>query len=78
MYIRDILGIPDTYRAMPEKKIRRTKRPEIPSEIKSRYNQLIQAGVSAEIKYDARSKSYHIVAKSLNCPEWTRKEVALC
>lgn len=78
MHIRDILGIPDTYRAMPEKKIRRTKRPEIPSEIKSRYNQLIQAGVPAQVKYDSKSKSYHIVAKSLNCPEWTRKEVALC
>ncbi len=61
MLIRNILQIPDTYRAIPAKKQSVKKsRPEIPQSLIDRKDQLAKQNIPAEIRYDRIDRSYYL------------------
>jgi len=70
--VRNILAVPETYRAMPGKKKRKKSfRPDIPESLLQRQQQLHEAGVSAEIRWDKLSKEYYLAYKQPEViPAW--------
>ena len=70
--IRNILVVPETFRAMPEKKKRKkSQRPEVPESLLQRQHQLHEAGVSAEILWDKLSQSHYLSYKQPETiPAW--------
>lgn len=70
--IRHILAVPETFRAMPEKKKRKKSLlPDIPESLLQRKQQLKEAGVSAEIRWDKLSQSHYLSYKQPETiPAW--------
>ncbi len=70
--IRNILTVPETFRAMPQKKKpQRNPRPEIPESLIMRQQQLKEAGISAEIRWDRISRDYYLSYKNPGLiPAW--------
>lgn len=70
--IRNILAVPETFRAMPEKKKRKkSQRPEVPESLLQRKQQLEKVGISAEILWDKLSQSYYLSYKQPETiPAW--------
>lgn len=87
MSIRNILQVPETYRAMPEKKKRVRKPKPMPEpSLVERLEQYQNKGIPAKIEYCKTTKSYYIVANTTTPPSWEEstsaseqwKAVALC
>ena len=70
--IRNILAVPETYRAMPEKKKRKkSRRPDIPESLLQRKQQLKEAGIASEICWDKLSREYYLAYKQPEViPAW--------
>ncbi len=71
--IRDILNIPASFRAMPVK-IRKRSEKSLPDQaLVARQNQLRQAGISADIKYDKLTRSHYLSYNpaAKNIPAWS-------
>jgi hypothetical protein len=70
--IRNILAVPETYRAMPrKKKPQRNPRPEIPESLIMRQQQLKEAGITSEIRWDKLSRDYYLAYKNPGLvPAW--------
>lgn len=87
MKICQMINVPESYRALPEKNVKkRSRRPEPTQEILDRLEELEKAGITAELKYVAKTKSYAITYKSSSPPAWENdisaadqwKEASLC
>lgn len=66
MLIRNILQIPDPYRAVPAKKpFAKKSRPEIPQFLIDRKDQLAKQNIPAEIRYDRFDKSYYLAYRTM-------------
>lgn len=70
--IRNILAVPETFRAMPQKKKRKKRfRPEIPETLLQRKAQFEEAGITSEIRWDKLSRDYYLAYKnSGSVPDW--------
>lgn len=70
--VRNILAVPETFRAMPEKKKRKKSlHPEVPESLLQRQHQLHEAGVPAEILWDKLSQSHYLSYKQPETiPAW--------
>ena len=70
--IRSILNIPENLRAMPQKKKPRKRIcPEIPKSLITRQQQLKDAGITSEIRWDKLSRDYYLVYKNPgSVPGW--------
>lgn len=70
--VRNILAVPETFRAMPGKKKRKKSLlPDIPESLLQRKQQLEEAGVSAEIRWDKLSREYYLSYKNPGLiPAW--------
>jgi len=63
--IRSILNVPETLRAMPQKKKpQRKPRPAIPESLITRQLELKEAGITSEIRWDKLSRDYYLVYKT--------------
>lgn len=63
--IRSILNLPETLRAMPQKKkTQRKPRPAIPESLITRQLELKEAGIISEIRWDKLSRDYYLVYKN--------------
>lgn len=71
--IRNILAVPETFRAMPQKKKpQRNPRPEIPESLITRQQQLKEAEITSEIRWDKISREYYLVYKNPDViPAWS-------
>ena len=71
---RDIIGVPNTYRAVrPRKKPVRRQVPEPEKSVIDRLEQLKAAGIDARLEYERFTKSYSIayrLAPGQEMPEW--------
>lgn len=70
--IKNILAVPETFRAMPEKKKRKKSlHPEVPESLLQRKQQLEKVGISAEILWDKLSQSHYLSYKQPETiPAW--------
>ena len=60
--IRNILAVPETYRAMPEKKKRKkSRRPDIPESLLQRKQQLKEAGIKLSSEYYLAYKQPEVI-----------------
>jgi hypothetical protein len=71
--IRNILAVPETFRAMPQKnKPQRNHRSEIPQSLITRQQHLKEAGIASGIRWDKLSKEYYLVYKDPGViPAWS-------
>lgn len=75
--IRQMIAVPETFRAMPQKKKPvRNYRPEPDMEILRRHAQLIQQGINADLRYDRFSKSWYIEYQG-QAPVWKQRKSAV-
>jgi len=70
--IRNILAVPETFRAMPQKKKpQRNHRSEIPQSLIARQQQLKEVGIISEVRWDKLSREYYLVYKEPGLiPAW--------
>ncbi|MCC7570574.1 hypothetical protein KO465_04460 [Candidatus Micrarchaeota archaeon] len=70
--IRNILAVPEAFRAIPEKKKRKnSRRPDIPESLLQRKQQLEKVGIPAEILWDKLSQSHYLSYKQPETiPAW--------
>lgn len=70
--IRNIIAIPETFRAMPQKrKPQKNLRPEIPESLIARQQHLKEAGIASEIRWDKLSREYFLSYKHPGAiPAW--------
>lgn len=70
--IRNILNVPETLRAMPQKKKpQRKPQPAIPESLITRQQQLKESGITSEIRWDKLSREYYLAYKKPSViPVW--------